>query len=76
MRNLFRQVKYAGQGVGMRSVLDMHNRSCTNNIRSEIYYCLGNKRLVVSFTDLADIKTRIIGGSDKIWLGIKQKGII
>lgn len=32
------------------------NRSCMRNNRSEINYSLGNKSLVVSITNLADLK--------------------
>jgi hypothetical protein len=32
------------------------NRSCMRNIRIDINYCLGNKLLVVSITNLADLQ--------------------
>jgi hypothetical protein len=52
------------------------NRSCMRNICSEINYCLGNKPLVISLTNLADLQTGKRGEGDKIWLEVKQKGII
>jgi hypothetical protein len=45
------------------------------NIRSEINYCIGNKPLVVSLTNLADLQTGKEGEGDRIWLEAKQKGI-
>jgi hypothetical protein len=45
------------------------------NIRSEINYCPGNKPLVISLTNLADIKIGKRGDGDRIWLEVKQKGI-
>ncbi|MDI6694261.1 MAG: hypothetical protein QME21_04385 [Anaerolineales bacterium] len=50
------------------------NRSCMRNIRSEINYCLGNRSLVVSLTNLADLQTGKRGEGDRIWLEVKQKG--
>lgn len=49
------------------------NRSSMRNIRSEINYCLVNKPLVVSLTNLADLQTGKRG--DRIWLEINYKGI-
>jgi hypothetical protein len=53
-----------------------NNRSCMRNIRSEINYCLGNKSLVVSLTNLVDLRTGKRGEGDKIWLETKEKGIL
>jgi hypothetical protein len=50
------------------------NRSCMCNIRSEINYCLRNRLLVVSLTNLADLQTGKSGEGDSIWLEIKQRG--
>jgi hypothetical protein len=50
------------------------NRSCMRNIRNEINYCLGNKPLVVSLTNLADLLAGKRGDNDGIWLEVKQKG--
>ena len=50
------------------------NRSCMRNIRSEINYCLGNKQLVVSLTNLADLQGRKRGGGDSVWLEVRDRG--
>jgi len=44
------------------------------NVRSEINYCLGNKSLVISLTNLVDLQRGKRGEGDKIWLEVKQKG--
>jgi hypothetical protein len=49
------------------------NRSCMRNIRKEINNCLGNKSLVVSLTNLADLQNGKRGDGDGIWLEVKQK---
>jgi len=49
------------------------NRSCMRDIRSEINYCLGNKLLVVSLTNLADLQDGKRGDSDSVWLEVKEK---
>lgn len=49
------------------------NRSCMRNIRSEINYCLGNKPVVISLTDLADLQAGKRGDSDSIWLEQRRK---
>ncbi len=54
--------------------MECANRSCIGNMRSEINYCLGNKLLVVSLTNLADLQTGKRGEGDKIWLETKKKG--
>jgi hypothetical protein len=43
------------------------------NIRSEINYCLGNKALIATLTNLADMQAGIRGEGDRIWLEVKQK---
>ncbi len=63
---------YHASGGRMYVVCD--NRSCMRNIRSEINYCLGNKPLVVSLTNLADLQTGKRGEGDNIWLEVKEKG--
>jgi hypothetical protein len=50
------------------------NRSCMRNIRSEINYCLGNRSLVVSLTNLADIQLGKRDEGDSIWLEMRNKG--
>jgi hypothetical protein len=51
------------------------NRSCMRNIRSEINYCLGNRSLFVSLTNLADLKAGKRGDGDNIWLEILDAGL-
>lgn len=72
-----RQAKWRNfyQASGGRMFVVCDNRSCMRNIRSEINYCLGNKSLVVSLTNLADLLTGKRGEGDRIWLEVKQKGI-
>lgn len=72
-----RQAKWHNfhQASGGKMFVVCDNRSCMRNIRSEINHCLGNKPLVVSLTNLADIQTGKRGDGDKIWLEVKQKGI-
>jgi len=50
------------------------NRSCMRNIRSEINYCLGNRPLVVSLTNLADLQTGKRGEGDSVWLEARTRG--
>lgn len=70
-----RQAKWRNlhQASGGRMFVVCDNRSCMRNIRSEINYCLGNKSLVVSLTNLADLQTGKRGDGDGIWLEIKRK---
>jgi len=63
---------YRTSGGKMFVVCD--NRSCMRNIRSEINYCLGNKQLVVSLTNLADLQGRKRGGGDSVWLEVRDRG--
>jgi len=72
-----RQAKWRNfhQASGGRMFVVCDNRSCMRNIRSEINYCLGNKSLVISLTNLADIQTGKRGDGDRIWLEIKKKSI-
>lgn len=71
-----RQAKWRNfhQASGGKMFVVCDNRSCMRNIRSEINYCLGNKSLVVSLTNLADLQTGKRGDGDRIWLEVKQKG--
>jgi hypothetical protein len=64
------------QASGGRMCVVCDNRSCMRNIRSEINYCLRNKPLDVSLTNLADLHTSKRGDGDRIWLEVKQKGVI
>ncbi len=52
------------------------NRSCMRNIRSEINYCLGNRSLFVSLSNLADLKAGKRGDGDNIWLEILDAGLL
>ena len=61
------------QASGGRMFVVCDNRSYMRNIRSEINYCLGNKSLVVSLTNLADLQTGKRGDGDRIWLEVKHK---
>jgi len=49
------------------------NRPCMRNMRSEINYCLGNKPLVVSLTNLADWQGGKRGEGDSIWLEARNR---
>jgi hypothetical protein len=51
------------------------NRSCMRNIRSEINYCLGNRSLVVSMTNLADLQAGKRGEGDSVWLEARNRGL-
>lgn len=55
--------------------MESDNRSYLCNFRTEINYSLGNKPLIVSLTNLADLRTSKRGEGDKIRLEVKQKGI-
>ena len=72
-----RQAKWRNfnQASGGRMFVVCDNRSCMRNIRSEINYCLGNKPLVVSLTNPADLQAGRQGDDDKIWLEVKQKKV-
>jgi hypothetical protein len=72
-----RQAKWRNfyQASGGKLFVVCDNRSCMRNIRSEINYCLGNRPLVVSLTNLADLQAGKRGDSDRIWLEVKQKGL-
>lgn len=62
------------QSSGGRLSVICDNRSCMRNIRSEINHCLGNKPLVVSLTNLADLQVGKRGEADSIWLEARNKG--
>jgi hypothetical protein len=70
-----RQAKWRNfyQASGGKMFVVCDNRSCMRNIRSEINYCLGNRSMVVSLTNLADLKVGKRGNEDSIWLETKQK---
>jgi hypothetical protein len=71
-----RQAKWRNfhQASGGKMYVVCDNRSCMRNIRSEINYCLGNKPLVVSLTNLADIQAGNRGEGDSVWLEIRNRG--
>ncbi|NPV75163.1 MAG: hypothetical protein HPY59_02190 [Anaerolineae bacterium] len=72
-----RQAKWRNfhQASGGKMFVVCDNRTCMRNIRSEINYCLGNRSLVVSLTNLADLQVGKRGEGDYIWLEVKKKGI-
>jgi hypothetical protein len=59
---------------GGRMFVVCDNRSCMRNIRSEINYSLGNKPLVVSLTNLADLQAGNRGEGDSVWLEARNRG--
>jgi hypothetical protein len=59
---------------GGRIFVVCDNRSCMRNIRSEINYCLRNKPLVVSLTNLADLQAGKRGEADSVWLEARTRG--
>jgi hypothetical protein len=71
-----RQAKWRNfyQASGGRIFVVCDNRSCMLNIRSEINYCLGNKQLVVSLTNLADLQAGKRGDGDSVWLEARNRG--
>jgi regulator of replication initiation timing len=71
-----RQAKWRNfcQASGGRMFVVCDNRSCMRNIRSEINYCLGNKPLAVSLTNLADLQTGKRGEGDSVWLETRIRG--
>jgi hypothetical protein len=44
------------------------NHTCRRNILSEINYCLGNRSLVVSLTNMMDLQGEKRGEGDSVWL--------
>lgn len=70
-----RQAKWRNfhQASGGKMFVVCDNRSCMRNIRSEINYCLGNKQLVVSLTNLADLQAGKRGEGDSIWLEARDR---
>ena len=70
-QNKWRKFYQAG-GVRMFVVCD--NRSCMLNLRSEIIYCLGNKPLVVSLTNMADFQAGKRGERDSVWFEARNRG--
>jgi hypothetical protein len=71
-----RQIKWRNfyKASGGRMFVICNNRSCMCNIRSEINYCLGNKPLVVSLTNLADLQAGKRGEADSVWLEARNRG--
>ena len=71
-----RQAKWRNfyQASGGRMFVVCDNRSCMRNIRSEINYCLGNKSLVISLTNLADLQAGKRGEGDSLWLEARTRG--
>jgi hypothetical protein len=61
------------QASGGRMFVVCDNRSCMRNIRSEINYCLRNKSLVVSLTNLADLQAGKRGDGDSVWLEARNR---
>ena len=70
-----RQAKWRNfyQASGGKMFVVCDNRSCMRNIRSEINYCLGNKPLVVSLTNLADLQAGKRGDGDSVWLEARNR---
>ena len=70
-----RQAKWRNfyQASGGKMFVVCDNRSCMRNIRSEINYFLGNKPLVISLTNLADLQTGKRGEGNNIWLEQRHK---
>jgi hypothetical protein len=71
-----RQAKWRNfyQASGGRLYVVCDNRSCMRAVRSEINYCLGNRPLVVSLTNLADLQTGKRGEGDSVWLESRSRG--
>ena len=71
-----RQAKWRNfyQASGGRMFVVCDNRSCMRNIRSEINYCLRNRPLLVSLTNLADLQTGKRGEADSVWLEARNRG--
>jgi len=71
-----RQAKWRNfyQASGGRMYVVCDNRTCMRNIRSEINYCLGNKPLAVSLTNLADLQAGKRGEGDTVWLETRNRG--
>ena len=71
-----RQAKWRNfyQASGGKMFVVCDNRSCMRNIRSEINYCLRNRPLLVSLTNLADLQTGKRGEGDSVWLEARNRG--
>jgi len=71
-----RQAKWRNfyQASGGRTFVVCNNRSGMRNIRSEINYCLGNRSLLVSLTNLADLQAGKRGDGDSVWLEERSRG--
>ena len=60
---------------GGKMIVVCDNRSCMRNIRSEINYSLGNRSLVVSLTNLADLQAGKREEGDNVWLEARNSGL-
>jgi len=71
-----RQAKWRNfhQASGGRMFVVCDNSSCMRNIRSEINYCLGNRSMVVSLTNLADLQIGKRGEGDCVWREARNRG--
>ena len=71
-----RQAKWRNfhQASGGNMFVVCDNRSCMRNIRSEINYCLGNRSLAISMTNLADLQAGKRGEGDSVWLEARNRG--
>ena len=61
------------QVSGRRIFVVCDNQSCRLVIHSEINYCIGNKLLVVSLTNLEELQEGKRCERARIWLVVKQK---
>lgn len=71
-----RQAKWLNfyQASGGRIFVVCDNRFCIRNIRSEINYCLENRSMMLSITNLADIQSGKRGEGDSDWLEVRNRG--
>lgn len=60
------------QANGSRMVVVCDNHSWLRNIRSEINCCLGNRPLVVSLTNLAELQIGKRGVEDSSWPEVRK----
>ena len=72
-----RQAKWRNffQASAGRMFVICDNHFCMRNIRSEINYCLGNKPLVVSQTNLAGFQTGKRGEGESVWIDLHNRGL-
>ena len=62
------------QGSGGRLLVVCDNRTCMCNILSEINYCLGNRLLVISLTNLADLYAGKRSEEESVWFEARYRG--